>query len=85
MTMEYVDDDAYVVTVEPLSYSNIPALNVVEFTLTLMPSPSELETMFSDTVYIVPTILYGDEEVILAAWDLVFVVTAPETPLTPGG
>ena len=83
MTMEYTDDDAYVVTVDPPSYTNVPALNTVEFTLTLSPSPTELETMFSDTVYVVPTILYGDSEVILAAWDLVFVVTAPDAPLLP--
>ncbi len=83
MTMEYTDDDAYVVTVDPPSYTAIPAMNEVQFTLTLSPSPAELETMFSDTVYVVPTILYGDSEVILAAWDLVFVVTAPDSPLLP--
>jgi len=58
-------------------------MNTVEFTLTLQPTPEELETMFSDTVYVVPTVLYGDGEIVLAAWDLIFVVTAPETPLLP--
>ncbi len=85
LTMEYQDADEYVVAIDPPeNAANFPALSTAVFTLTLTPSPEELETMFSDTVYIVPTILYGDGEVILAAWDLVFVVTAPETPLTPG-
>jgi hypothetical protein len=39
--------------------------------------------MFSDTVYVVPTVLYGDGEVILAAWDLIFVIEAPTVPLMP--
>ena len=84
MTMEASDPDGAIVTIDPPSYEDIPAMNVVEFTLTLQPTPEELETMFSDTVYVVPTVLYGDGEIVLAAWDLIFVISAPETPLTPG-
>ena len=50
-------------------------LLTVTFTLTLEPTPDALTSMFSDTVYIVPTTLYGDGEVILAQWNLNFLVT----------
>jgi hypothetical protein len=83
MEVDDTDDDAYVVTIDPPTYFDIPALNTVQFTLTLQPTPEELATMFSDTVYVVPTVLYGDGEVILAAWDLIFVIEAPTVPLMP--
>ena len=34
--------------------------------------------MFSDTAFIVPTTLYGAGSVILAQWDLVFLVSVLE-------
>jgi len=75
--MEAEDPDGAIVTVDPPQYEDIPALNTVSFELTLQPTPDELASMFSDTVYVVPTVLYGDGEVVLAAWDLIFVITAP--------
>ena len=55
---------------------DIPAMNVVNFTLTLSPQASTDVTMFSDTIWVIPTTLYGDGEIILAQWDLIFVVTS---------
>ena len=75
LTMEATDPDGAIVDVDPPVYVNVPALNTVTFTLTLEPTPDELASMFSDTVYVVPTTLYGDGSVILAQWDLVFVVS----------
>jgi hypothetical protein len=75
MTMEATDPDGAIVFVDPPAYYEIPAMNSVSFTLTLEPSPDSLVSMFSDTVYVVPTTLYGDGEVILAQWNLNFLVT----------
>jgi hypothetical protein len=61
--------------VDPPGYYEIPAMNTVSFTLILEPTPDALVSMFSDTVYVVPTTLYGDGEIILAQWNLNFVVT----------
>ena len=73
--LEADDPEGAVVNVDPISIPNVPALNTVTFTLTLEPSPTELASMFSDTVYVVPTTLYGDGEIILAQWDLNFLVS----------
>ena len=75
MNMEANDPDEAIVTVDPIAYYNIPALNTVSFTLTLEPTPAAAASMFSDTVYVVPTTLYGDGSVVLAEWDLIFVIT----------
>ena len=64
------------VTASPSSIPNVPALNTVSFTLTLNPDAGTGTTMFSDTVFVVPTTLYGNGTVILAEWDLIFVVTS---------
>ncbi len=82
MTMETEDPDGAIVDIFPPSYSNIAAMNTVSFDLTLTPTPEAAASIFSDTVYVVPTVLYGDGEVILAYWDLVFVITA-STPMLP--
>ena len=76
LTMEVDDGDGALVDVDPPSYADIPAMNSVTFTLTLEPEPETLTTMFSDTVYVIPATLYGDGEVVLATWDLIFVVSA---------
>ncbi len=75
MTIETVDPAGAIVYVDPPAYFDIPAMNTVQFTLTVEPTPSELVSMFSDTLYIVPTTLYGDGEAVLATWDLIFVVS----------
>ena len=75
LTMEAEDPSGALASVEPPAYYDVPALNTVSFTITLQPSPDTLATMFSDTVFVVPTTLYGDGEVILAEWDLNFVVS----------
>ncbi len=75
LTMETDDPDGSVVDVDPIAYYDVPALNSVTFTLTLEPNPADLASMFSDSVIVVPTTLYGDGEVILAQWDLQFLVT----------
>ncbi len=64
------------VTASPSVYYDVPALNTVSFTLTLNPDAATGASMFSDTIFTVPTTLYGDGTVILAQWDLIFVVTA---------
>ncbi len=74
MNLEAEAPDGSLVYVDPPAYYDIPALNTVTFTLTLEPTPAELATIFSDTVFTVPTTLYGDGDVILAEWDLIFVV-----------
>ncbi len=76
MTMEAEDPDDAIVSVEPPAYYDVPALNTVTFTLTLEPTPEAAATMFSDTVYNVPVVLYGDSSVVLAEWMLSFVVQA---------
>jgi hypothetical protein len=68
-------DNVAIVNVAPNVYYDIPALNTVTFTFTLQPTPASAATMFSDTVYEVPTVLYGDGAVVLATWNLIFVVT----------
>jgi len=75
LTMEAEDPSGALASVDPPAYYDVPALNTVSFTITLQPSPDTLATMFSDTVFVVPTTLYGDGEVILAEWDLNFVVS----------
>jgi len=62
--------------------NDVPALNNVSFTMTLTPDVGTPATMFSSTVWTVPTTLYGTSgpgtaPVILAQWELVFVVTPP--------
>jgi hypothetical protein len=76
MTMEAEAPGGTVLNIDPLSYNDIPAMNVVNFTLTLSPEATTDVTMFSDTVWVIPTTLYGDGEIILAQWDLIFVVTS---------
>jgi hypothetical protein len=76
MTMEAEDPADAIVTIEPPAYYDVPALNTVTFTLTLEPTPEAATTMFSDTIYNVPVVLYGDGEVVLAEWLLSFVVQA---------
>ncbi len=75
LTMVAEDPTGAVANVDPVAYFDVPALNTVDFTITLEPSPMTLATMFSDTAFIVPTTLYGDGSVVLAEWDLVFLVT----------
>jgi len=78
LTMTPEDAEGAIVTVEPPAYEDVPALNSVTFTFTLEPeTPEDAASMFSDSVYVVPTTLYGDDGVVLATWDLSFVVTAP--------
>jgi hypothetical protein len=76
MTMEAQAPGGTLLNIDPPSYNDIPAMNVVNFTLTLSPQASTDVTMFSDTVWVIPTTLYGDGAVILAQWDLIFVVTS---------
>jgi hypothetical protein len=62
--------------------NDVAAMNNVEFTMTLTPDVGTAPTMFSSTVWTVPTTLYGTSgpgsaPVILAQWELVFVVTPP--------
>jgi len=64
------------VSASPSVINDVPALNTVSFTLTLSPDAGTGTSMFSDTIFTVPTTLYGDGEVILAQWDLIFVVTS---------
>ncbi len=75
LSMEADDPEGTIVTVDPIVMNDVPALNTVTFTLTMSPDSSG-PTMFSDSVYIVPTTLYGDGEVVLATWDLVFTISA---------
>jgi hypothetical protein len=75
LSMVVDDPTGAVANVDPVAYFDVPALNTVDFTITIEPSPMTLATMFSDTAFIVPTTLYGDGSVILAQWDLVFLVT----------
>jgi hypothetical protein len=82
MTMVADDPADAIVTVTPTTYFDIPALNTVTFTLELTPELPEGATIFSDIVYTVPTTLLGDGEVVLAQWDLIFVVSPPP-PMLP--
>ena len=75
MTIEAEVPSGTLLNVDPPSYSDIPALNVVTFTLTLEPEATTDLTMFSDTVWVIPTTLYGNGQVVLREWDLIFVVT----------
>jgi len=75
LTMEAEDPAGALASVDPPAYYDVPALNNVSFTVTLQPTPDTLATMFSDTVFVVPTTLYGDGAVILAQWDLNFLVS----------
>ena len=75
LTMETDDPDGVIVAVDPTVYNDVPALNTVEFTLTLQPTPAEAATIFSDRVYVVPTTLYGDGEVVLWQGDLSFLIS----------
>jgi hypothetical protein len=81
LTLEAEDPEGTLVMVDPPAYYSVPALNTVSFTLTLEPTPETLSTMWSDTVFVVPTVLYGDGAVVLATWDLIFVVEV--TPPAP--
>jgi len=83
MTMEAEDPTGALVSVDPPSISDVPAMSTVEFTITLEPTPATAATLFSDQVFVVPTTLLGDGAVVLAEWDLVFTVTP--TPLLPPG
>jgi hypothetical protein len=75
------DDPANViVSVNPIAYYNVPAQGIVEFELTLQPTPLEASTIFSDTVYVVPTQILGDGEIVLWEGDLTFLIPGP-TPL----
>jgi hypothetical protein len=74
LTMEAADPEGAIVSVSPEAYYDVPALGTVTFTLTLEPTPEEAATLFSDTVYNVPVVLYGDGSVVLAEWLLSFVV-----------
>jgi len=76
MTMEAEAPGGTLLNIDPPSYNDIPAMNVVNFTLTLSPEATTDVTMFSDTVWVIPSTLYGDGQVILAEWDLIFVVTS---------
>ena len=75
MTMEALDPTGALVYIDPPMYTDIPALNTVTFTLTLEPTPDTMASMFSDTVFEVPVTLYGDGSVILAQWDVSFLVS----------
>ena len=74
LTIEMEAPPGTTVTASPAAYYDVPAMNTVDFTLTLNPDVGSGTTMFSDTVYVVPTTLLGDGSVILAEWDLIFVV-----------
>jgi hypothetical protein len=81
LTMVPGDPDGAILTVSPSSYEDVPALNSVTFTFSLEPAVVEDgASMFSDSVYVVPTTLYGDGGVVLATWELSFVVTPPDAP-----
>jgi tetrahydromethanopterin S-methyltransferase subunit E len=62
--------------------NDVLAQSTVNFTMTLTPDVGTPPTMFSSTVWTVPTTLYGNNgggsaNIILAQWELVFVVTPP--------
>ena len=75
LTMEAIDPTEAIVDIDPPAYFNVPALNTVTFTLTLEPTPDAMATMFSDTVIVVPVTLYGDGAVVLAQWDVSFLIS----------
>jgi hypothetical protein len=77
LTLTTTDPTETIVSVTPAAYIGVPALNTVSFTLSLAPDTASGVSMFSNSVYIVPTTLYGDGSVVLAQWDLIFTVTAP--------
>ncbi|MCO4769591.1 MAG: hypothetical protein KDA24_06125 [Deltaproteobacteria bacterium] len=76
LEMVATDPDGAIVSVSPSVMYDVPALNTVTFTITLEPTPDAVATMFSDIVYVVPVQLLGDGGVVLAEWDLSFVVSA---------
>ena len=75
MTMEAEAPGGTLLNIEPPFYNDVSAMNTKAFTLTLSPEATTDVTMFSDTVWVIPTTLYGDGAVILAQWDLIFQVT----------
>jgi len=83
LSMVVEDPTGAVANVDPVAYFDVPALNTVDFTITIEPDASTLATMFSDTAFVVPTTLYGDGSVILGQWDLVFLVTVTSTTSSP--
>ena len=76
LEMETDDPAGVIVSIDPVAYYDIPAFNTVTFTVTLQPTPLTASTIFSDTVFIVPTTLLGDGEVILWQGDLSFLIEA---------
>ena len=80
MEMVTTDPTGAITDVDPPVMYDVPALNTVTFTITLEPTPDALATMFSDTVFVVPTTLLGDGGVVLAEWDLSFVVSMTGAP-----
>ena len=76
LTMEAEDPAGAITSVVPPAYYNEPAMSTVSFDVTLTPDSSTPVSMYSDTLFVVPTTLYGDGSVVLATWDLIFVVTA---------
>ncbi|MEE2829350.1 MAG: thrombospondin type 3 repeat-containing protein [Myxococcota bacterium] len=75
ITIEAEAPAGTVLDIDPPMHANVFADNVVNFTLTLEPETSSDVTMFSDTIWVIPTTLYGDGEVILAEVDLIFIVS----------
>ena len=75
LEMVATDPAGAIVAVDPPVLYDVPAQNTVTFTITLEPTPAELATMFSDTVYAVPVTLLGDGGVVLAQWTLSFLVS----------
>ena len=80
LTMVTDDPDNVIVSHDPVAYYNVPALNTIEFELTLQPTPLEASTLFSDTVYVVPTQILGDGEVVLWEGDLSFLIPGAVAP-----
>ena len=83
LSMVAEDPTGAVASVAPVAYFDVPALNTVDFTITIEPDASTLATMFSDTAFVVPTTLYGDGSVILGQWDLVFLVSVTSSSPSP--
>ena len=83
LTMDVEDPSGAIADVDPAVMTDVPAQNTVQFTVTIAPDGTAGPSVFSNTVYMVPTTLYGDDGVILAEWDLSFVVT-PSAPTTTG-
>ena len=75
MELVTTDPSGAITDVNPPVMFDVPAMSTVTFEITLEPTPDALATMFSDTVFVVPTTLLGDGGVVLATWDLSFVVS----------